>query len=66
MKKLTKFEKIVLVGSPWFFGVVSIASGLYTAYNNGAKLISLLLIVTGFICISLYCIASLLAKILEK
>jgi hypothetical protein len=66
MTKLTKFEKFVVLGSPWLFGVVLIASGLYSNYKGGNSLTNLLIILTGLICICFYCIAFLLAKIIEK
>ncbi|MCF7916463.1 MAG: hypothetical protein K9L61_01640 [Candidatus Omnitrophica bacterium] len=66
MSKLTKFEKIVIVGSPWFFGVILIASGLYSSYKSGSSLANLLITLTGLICICFYCIAFLLARMIEK
>ncbi|MCF7878838.1 MAG: hypothetical protein K9L95_05165 [Candidatus Omnitrophica bacterium] len=66
MSKLSKFEKMVFLGSPWFFGVALIASGLYSSYKTGNSLINFIIILSGLICICFYCIAALLAKLIEK
>lgn len=61
---MKKFEKLIYVGCPWFFGTVLILCGLIVTSN--AKLEGLLLICTGLICVSLYCVCSILAKIVES
>jgi len=63
---MTKFEKLVYVGCPWFFGVVLIACGLIISTNPQAKLHGLLLKCTGLICMSFYCVCSILVKIVEN
>ena len=63
---LSKFEKKVLVGCPWFFGITSVISGLYVASKNINSLHWLLMGSTGLICMSLYCVCALLVKIIES
>ncbi len=63
---MKKFEKLVYVGCPWFFGVVLITCGLIVQSGTQTKLHGLLLICTGLICMSIYCVCSLLAKSIEN
>lgn len=63
---MKKFEKLVYVGCPWFFGMVLIVCGLIIQGGTQTKLYGLLLICTGLICTSIYCVCSLLAKIVER
>ena len=63
---MKKFEKLVYVGCPWFFGAVLTVCGLIVQNGNQTKLDGLLLICTGLICMSIYCVCSILAKIIEN
>jgi len=63
---LTRFEKLVLLGCPWLFGTILIISGILTAGSGIGKLCSVLLICSGFICMSLYCVCALIIKLIEK
>jgi len=63
---MTKLEKVIYVGCPWFFGVVLIICGLLVKFVSQATLEGLMLICTGVICMSLCCLSSLLAKIVES
>lgn len=64
--KLSKFEKLVYAGSPWFFGIVLTITGTYTSLKNpDIDLYSIIMIAGGLICISLYCVCSLLIKLIE-
>ena len=58
---MSKFDKLALVGSPWFFGVVLIICGFIIQGDE-----FLLLLCTGLICMSLFCVCSLLVKIVEN
>lgn len=62
---LTKLEKLVYIGCPWFFGIVLIICGIFVASYRADTLIGMLLICSGLICMSLYCVAALLAKVIE-
>ena len=64
--KLTKGEKISFVYSPLFFGMVLVICGWYSALTNPRLPQGITMIGAGLICVSLYCVASLLAKLLEK
>ncbi len=60
--KLTKFEKLVLVGCPWLFGVMySVVAVVIASKKEGIILGSV-----GVICISLFCVCVLLVKLVEK
>ena len=63
---LTKFEKLSYVGGPWFFGIVLILCGLYMSKISADKFHALLIICIGLICMALYCVCGLLAKIVES
>lgn len=63
--KIGKFEKVLLLGCPWVFGIILIASGFFVSRVN-VGFLSTLLICSGLICVSLYCVCVLLAKIVEK
>ena len=60
--KLTKIEKLVYVGCSWFFGMVMIISGMITSRANPLSLHGVILICSGLICMSLYCVCALIAK----
>ena len=61
-----KFEKFVYLGSPWLFGVVLTISGIFAAKETANKLPGVIMICSGLLCISFYCVCALLAKIAEK
>ena len=63
---LTKFEKIVYQGCPWFFSVVMVACGIIVSSAKPDETQGVILICAGLICMSLYCISSLLVKLIEK
>ena len=58
---MSKLDKLALVGSPWFFGVVLIICAFIVRGDE-----FLLLVCTGLICMSLFCVCSLLLKIIEN
>ena len=62
---LTKFDKTVLVGCPWLFGLILTLSGTIISFYRPQLLRGIILIGSGLICMSLYCICSLLVKIIE-
>ena len=64
MVGLTKLEKITYLGCPWFFGVVLVVCGIFVTGANATGLQGILLICTGLLCMSLYCVCALLAKII--
>ena len=59
---MSKFEKLVYVGCPWFFGMVLVVVALL----NASEMETDVLLVGGFICMSLFCVCSLLLKIVEN
>lgn len=63
---LTKFEKLIYVGCPWLFGIVTIISGIIVTRANPERLHGMLLICSGLICMSLFCICALLTKIITS
>ena len=63
---MTKFEKLTLVGAPWFFGIVMTVCGAIVQIAAPDRLHGMLLICSGLICMSIYCVCSLLAKIIES
>lgn len=62
---MTKFEKIVYVGCPWLFGMVMIINGVYLGFAVPKSLAGLASVGLGLTCVSLYCVCSLLAKLVE-
>lgn len=62
---MSKLEKLVYVGCPWVFGAVLIVCGLIILINPQTKLHGLMAICTGFVCMSIYCVCSILVKIVE-
>ena len=63
---MTKLEKLTLVGAPWFFGIVMTICGIIVQTSAPERLHGLLLICSGLICMSMYCICNLLVKIIES
>ena len=59
---LTKFEKAVYVGIPWALGMILIICGII---SKGAASMRVLAMCTGFICMSLWCLCSLVAKVVQ-
>jgi len=59
---LTPLEKSVYVGAPWVFGVVLTLSGIVATYLKPAELSGILLITSGLVCTSLFCLCSLVSK----
>ena len=62
---MSKFEKLVYVGCPWFFGMVLVVVALLNASEMETTNV-LLQICSGLICMSLFCVCSLLVKIIEN
>ena len=62
---MSKFEKLVLVGCPWFFGMVLVVVALLNASEMETTNV-LLVVCFGLICMSLFCVCSLLVKIVEN
>jgi len=62
---MSKFEKLVYVGCPWFFGMVLVVVALLNA-SEMEDINVLLAICSGLICMSLFCVCSLLVKIVEN
>jgi galactitol-specific phosphotransferase system IIC component len=63
---MKRLEKLIFIGCPWFFSIVLIVLGLIVQVNVPEQLHGLLLICTGLICMSLYCVCSILSRIAEK
>jgi len=64
--KLTRIEKFMLVGCPWFFGTILIVVQIFGVSRGANPLYTLILIPTGLILISIYCVCALLVKLIEK
>jgi hypothetical protein len=64
--KLSKMEKLSYVGSPWFFGMVLTICGIIISFMRPVSFQGIALICAGLVCISIYCICALLARIVEK
>lgn len=64
--RLSKMDKLVYVGAPWFFGVILTVLGIYVSKIAPEKLHGIIMICTGLVCVSLYCVCALLSKIAEK
>ena len=62
--KLSKLEKLTYVGCPWLFGVVFVIVGALS--GSSSALNRLLCSASGLLFISLFCICSLLLKLIEK
>ena len=62
---MSTFEKLVYVGCPWFFGMVLVVVALLNASEMETTNV-LLVICSGLICMSLFCVCSLLVKIVEN
>lgn len=63
--KLSRIERLTWVGCPWLFGAVYIVVGLILP-AGGEPVVKTLMIGLGLLFMCLYCIASLLAKLVEK
>lgn len=62
---MSKIEKLVHVGCPFLFGMVLIGCGLIVRNNPEKVLYSLMVMCTGFICLSISSVCAILVKILE-
>jgi len=56
----------MLVGCPWFFGTILIVVQIFGVSRGANPLYTLILIPTGLILISIYCVCALLVKLIEK
>ena len=56
---MSKFEKLVYVGCPWFFGMVLVVVALLNTSEMET-------VGSGMICMSLFCVCSLLVKLVEN
>ncbi len=63
---MSKVEKLVNVGTPFLFGMVLIFGGLIMGKNPEKILYALMAICTGFICLSIASVCSILVRILEN
>lgn len=63
---LSKIDKVVYVGMPWFFGMVLVVTGGLFSNAHPEKLQGIILISAGLICVSMYCVAALLAKVVQR
>ncbi|MBU1262125.1 hypothetical protein KKG61_05290 [bacterium] len=63
---MKEFEKIVLIGCPWLFGVVLATCGIYVGFKNPERLHGILMGCSGLICMSIYCLCSLVSKLIAK
>ncbi|MFC1658714.1 hypothetical protein ACFL1D_04935 [Candidatus Omnitrophota bacterium] len=63
---LTRVEKILYAGLPWFFGTVMLVSGILVNNVDPVSINGVILACAGLLCMSLYCICVLLLKLIEK
>jgi hypothetical protein len=63
---MSKIEKLVHVGCPFLFGMVLIICGLIMRSNPEKTLYVLMVICTGFVCLSICSVCAILVRILEK
>ncbi|MFC2149521.1 hypothetical protein ACFLQ8_02355 [Candidatus Auribacterota bacterium] len=61
--KLTKFEKLVITGCPWFFGLVLTLCGVIIQNVQKNPLPGLILACTGLICFCFYCVCYLMVRL---
>ena len=64
--RLSKMEKLTYAGSPFFFGIVLIACGIFVSKAAPEMVHGTVLICSGLICMSFYCVCALLVKMIEK
>ena len=64
--KLSKMERFSYVGSPWFFGMVLTVCGIIISFMRPTAFQGIMLVCAGLVCVSIYCVCALLARILEK
>ncbi|MBD3264737.1 MAG: hypothetical protein GF375_06515 [Candidatus Omnitrophica bacterium] len=64
--KLSLLEKVTFILVPWFFGIFLSLCAVILSFTRGDPMATIIFICSGFIVISLYCVCSLLAKIIEK
>lgn len=63
---MSKIEKLVIAGSPFFFGMVLLIGGLIMRISGPEQRVyALMAICTGFICLSIASVCVILVKILE-
>ncbi|MFH1654518.1 MAG: hypothetical protein ABIE74_10775 [Pseudomonadota bacterium] len=59
---LSKHDKLIYLGAPWLFGIVLILAGIVVSYTNPYRLHGMLMVCTGMICMSIYCVCGLITK----
>ena len=59
---LSRFEKLVYLGCPWLFGMVLIVCGLVVTGKGSGGIQGLMLICSGLIAMSIFCLCALVAK----
>ena len=64
--KISRFSRAALVNGPWLFSIVSVLVGLALVLSNAQMALhAAILIGTGLVCMSLYCVCALLSDVLE-
>ncbi len=63
---LRKIDRIVLVNCPLFFGLVLLLSAIMISKYQKGTIHEIIMIASGLVCVSIYCLTSLLAKLIEK
>ena len=63
---LRKIDKIVLVNCPLFFGLVLLLTAIMISRHQAGTIHELIMISSGLICVSIYCISSLLVRLIQK
>jgi len=63
---LKKSEKLSYVGGPFLFSIVLIICGIIVSKAAPERLHGIVLICSGLICMSLYCVCGLLAKMVDS
>jgi len=55
-----------LVNCPLFFGLVLLLTAIMISRHQAGTIHELIMISSGLICVSIYCISSLLVRLIEK
>ena len=64
--RLSDFEKMSLAYAPLWFAILLIVSGMVVSFFNPGPLHGIIMVCSGLICMSMYCICALLVKLVEK
>ncbi|MDP8262349.1 MAG: hypothetical protein P9M13_03495 [Candidatus Ancaeobacter aquaticus] len=61
--QLSRYEKFVYTGCPWFFGFILTVSGIVVQQMRDDVLPGLIMTSAGLLCFCFYCLISMLIKV---